>query len=186
MMRAQGRSLTPLSSSRSSLVGVGSMPIIAENEVALSPPASPTATLFGSINSSPPLRIPQKNPRRGGGPGSLSPSPSPSPPAGANRNSAAGSLRGLPPPYVPPYILEPPTLHPPPPRYTKEDAEIAEQGERQQEQQQDEVEADELGGTRRRGKMADRWCCVLGVVVALLVVVAVGLAIGLTVGLKDK
>lgn len=145
-----------MGSSRSSLTGVGFMPVIAENEVAQTPP-SPTNAVFGngSHSGSPPLRIPLKNPRRAS-PASMS------------------HRRGLPPPYVPPYILAPPTLHHPPPIYTKEDAEIAEQ------------ESSQTAERSGRRKLADRWCCILGMVVALLVVIAVGLAIGLTIGLKDQ
>ncbi|KPM43333.1 hypothetical protein AK830_g3172 [Neonectria ditissima] len=126
-------------SSRSSLTGVGFLPVIAEDEVAR-PPSKPAVAL--------PPRVPQKSPRR------------------------TSSPRGLPPPYVPPYVsLAAPTLHPPPPSYREEsDGKVGAGG-------------GEYGGRR---SLASRLCCVLGAVLAVLAVLAIALAVGLTVGLKNK
>ncbi|KAH7153160.1 hypothetical protein EDB81DRAFT_447944 [Dactylonectria macrodidyma] len=91
------------------------------------------------------------------------------------RPSPRGSPRGLPPPYVPPYILvNPPALHPPP-CYKESDGESPERDAR--------MRRGEYGGRRNQ---SDRWCCIVGVGVAILVVLAVGLAVGLTIGLQDK
>ncbi|KAI5458071.1 hypothetical protein BGZ63DRAFT_427359 [Mariannaea sp. PMI_226] len=135
------------------------MPVISEDEVATS--SSPTK--IPGLKRMPPvaLRIPQKNPRRG---------------------SPVSSLgKGLPPPYIPPYVLEQSTTQQqqqqqnPPPTYQEESWKSEGDGP--------ESQASEKVVSRRR--LADRWCCILGTIVAILVTIAIGLAIGLTVGLKD-
>lgn len=174
MTRGHTRNVGSLGSSRSSLNGVGFMPVISENEVATSPPSP--AKVPGLKRIAPvPLRIPQKNPRRGS-------------PVSAT-SSSPGS--GLPPPYIPPYVLEsqqqqqqqqttlqnnPPPPQLPPPTYQEE-------GWKSEGEGPDYQAGDKLAVRRR---LADRWCCILGTGVAILVTIAIGLAIGLTVGLKDQ
>lgn len=146
-------------SSRSSLNGVGFLPVIAENEVAHPQPSQPKPVVAHLSQLPLALRVPQKSPRR----------PSPG-------RSSPGTPQGHPPPYVPPYILGAvPTLNHPPPSYKEADGESQEREARMQ--------RGEYGGRRRH---VDRWCYILGVAVAVLVIVAVGLAVGLTVGLQDK
>ncbi|KAL6411248.1 hypothetical protein AUP68_04950 [Ilyonectria robusta] len=117
MLRGHGQGRGPGSvSSRSSLNGVGFLPVIAENEVVHPQPSQPKPVVAHLSPLPLPLRVPQKSPRR----------PSPG-------RSSPGTPQGHPPPYVPPYILGAvPTLNHPPPSYKEADGESQEREARMQ------------------------------------------------------
>ncbi|KAM5343029.1 hypothetical protein ACJ41O_013995 [Fusarium nematophilum] len=177
MIRGHGRGAGSFGS-RSSL---SRMPPIDENEVAVTPtfPSPPRM----------PLRVPKKSPRRAVNQAGAN--------GRANGNGRAAQPKqngGLPPPYVPPYILAAgggsysyqtvpapaPTSRPPPPSYKEAHAGKGKVVGR-------EAADEERGGKGRASGVARRrGCCLLGVAVVTMVVIAIGLGVGLTIGLKDR